>query len=234
MKVWRGWAVVMAFAPASLWAAPQQYVTCPGVNPDSLRALCGQLKHPPKATGIPARCNAREFNRLANEVSVWKNKIEKAVDEQRQIAEALVNLARTYSAYPAKRDYLTALSGAITTSLLRRYMEPLLADLNTAQTCIYDEKYVRGGCRYIPQATCYDRGNLELRVRQLDPFIDEITDDLRANRPMLLSGLPEGLYQGDVCGPGRPPCQQHMAAAIEALIDAEKIVKDNLWIPPSN
>lgn len=231
MKAWRGWAVVLILCPVSL-RAERQYVTCPGVNPGSLATLCGQLLDTPKAHGSPARCGSAEMNRTANEVSTWKNKIERAVNEQRQVAEALSNLAETYSAYPAKKDYLLGLSGAITTSLLGRYMEPLLRDLQTAQECIWDDKYLRNGCRYIPRDTCYDRGNLEAQVRQIEPFINEITADLRANTPKLLSGLPVGMYKMEMCTADRPPCQAHMGAAVQALIQAEGIVKDNLYIPP--
>lgn len=220
---------VLLLWPAGAFAARPNYVQCPGVN---LSLLCGELKFVPKARGIQVFCGGEgdtNLRKKAQRISEWANKIERAVDEQREVAQALGRLSLTYGNYPQKKEYLAGLGGVIQNSLLDRYMEPLLAEMKEAQQCIWDEKYKSGGCRYISSETCLDEPGMIQRIRFISPRIKEVENSLRNNRSMLLEGLPSGMYQQAACSADRPPCRQNMNAAVNALINAQELIERNLF-----
>lgn len=226
MKSWKNLLpafIILFLAPAFSAHGKDFYVPCP-------RGLfrCGEMKWPPKANGRKVHCHDAEMQQIMAHIGQGKSVVDKVAEDQRQVVSALNDLGGLYSKYPAKKKYLQDLAASIQKDLIDGFIKRLQEDLKRASTCIWDDKYKRGGCRYIPDADCYDRGSLESAIAQLIPLSQKIIDDLNYNRAMLLSGLPETLLmQGQVvqCTKNQPPCPQHMGYSIDLLIEAEKAIQ---------
>lgn len=221
-------AAVIILLSQALPAAAAQYLAC---KEGLLR--CGQLLAPASNVGhVPARCDENEIRGIGHLASGWRDKIAGILNDERQIGVTSSNLAGRYSNYPFQSRYYANYAEAINGSGgLAEYLGALVRDLDRATRCIWDERYHRGGCRFISLG-CYDRGNLEYRIRQANGAIGTLLNDIQYNSQALLEGLPDPYYrippspQYLACAQDTPPCRLHQEYTVETFITAQRMLRD--------
>src|SRR5262249_53162529 len=157
---------------------------------------CGEMIHPPASLDVktPAICDATQFNAYVAKVNDLKAKIGKGVPDMPKVKDAISSLGDSYKHYADKKKPLKDTAKQISAGLLGQFREPLLDRLNNASTCVHDPKWWHAdlGCWMI-STSCFDRVTIEWQMKNLDPLIKELQDDVSYNWAMLDSGLPTNI-----------------------------------------
>jgi len=207
--------------------------------------LMGLLKDPPKvAPGeedvpVVVLCSKSQMQELDQKIAQWQDKVASIRDDERSVGETAAGLAAVYNRYPAQayfKEMASAINGA---NGLTAYLQSISDDLGKAKRCVWND--YKDGCWHVPSDGCFDEGQIAARISQSAKSVQALIDNLNQRRRTLLRGLPTGvvykvgdeirLYSCSQCIPvqcsaAQPPCQQHMAAAVDTINQAQEAIEN--------
>jgi len=182
--------------------------------------LMGLLVDPPSVGhGVVVRCDDAQLRATDRKILDWKVKVTRIRNDENRVGETAARLANAYKDYPVQAAYFREMASAINgNNGFTAYLNAILRDLDKASQCMWDPRYVRSGCRHIPEDCLYE-ANIEARILQSEKATQALIDNLNANQARLMSGLPV------VCTVQRQVCQPTMARAIAMLIRAQTVIQ---------
>lgn len=195
--------------------------------------LMGLLVDPESSgAGVIVRCNDNELHAMQRRINVWQRKFKGIGDDEAKIGRAVGNLVPPYSQYTAPSSYLSDMSQAINGPKgLTSYLRRISGGLAESSRCIWNPKFLRGGCRTIPR-DCFDEGRVQAQGLQASRAIKALIDDLARNQDRLVSGLPAEYIIKDkkriACTPMIPPCAQHLDGALDTINRAQTAISGKL------
>lgn len=202
--------------------------------------LIGLLVEPPgtAAQGSLVRsCTQSERGAQQARVETWRAKALQASQSESRVARTATSIAAVYQSFPTQASYFNELASGLS------------ADNGLA---VYLQNIANGLSEASQQSGCFDELKYERMIATAKGAIASLIENLATAREALLSGLPSGTvykvgeeafaqipagcyhdaggWHGCLpvrCSAAQPPCQQHMANAIDTIDRTQDVIQDN-------